>query len=160
MKKPPKNPAPKDNPVAETVSASLALCTCFKLRRATRRATQIYDRHLEPAGLRITQFGLLAQIQAADRLSMGELAERMGMDSSTLTRNLKPLESQGLVRVAADTADRRVRDVSLTPKGRDVFRRAAPKWREAQTQIDALLGFETRVALNGLLDLSVARLAE
>jgi DNA-binding MarR family transcriptional regulator len=149
-----------EGPAPEAVAGTLGLCTCSKLRRATRRATQIYDRHLEPVGLRVTQFGLLAQLYAADGLAMGALAERMGMDSSTLTRNLKPLETRGLVRVAADSGDRRVRAVRLTQEGRDAFRRAAPKWREAQARVDALLGFETRVALNGLLDLSAARLAE
>jgi DNA-binding MarR family transcriptional regulator len=143
----------------QRVAEAIALCTCSKLRRATRRATQIYDHHLAPAGLTITQYGLLAQICAADGLAMGVLAERMGMEASTLTRTLRPLEKDGIVRVAAGDGDRRVRAVWLTGKGREAFRRAVPKWRAAQAEIDALLGLETRTALNGLLDLSTARLA-
>ena len=150
---------PPDSPrTIEGSAAPLTLCTCFKLRRLTRRATQIYDRHLEPVGLRATQFSLLGQVYAAGGLAMGALAERMGMDPSTLTRNLRPLEKAGLVRIAPSQEDRRVRAVGVTAKGRETFRRAVPKWRAAQEEVDARLGFETRVALNGLLDLSAARL--
>jgi DNA-binding MarR family transcriptional regulator len=136
----------------------IAACTCLRLRRATRQATQLYDRALEPVELRITQFGLLAYVFAADRVGIGELAERMGMDATTLTRNLKPLEARGFLRVAVKEDDRRARTVQLTAAGREVFLRGMPLWRAAQVQLEALLGVETRVALDGLLDVSAARL--
>src|SRR3546814_11719452 len=71
-------------------------CTCFKLRRAARRVTQLYDRQLQPAGLRITQFGLLARLRA-EPLQMAALAERMGMDRTTLTCNPPSLDGLGSV---------------------------------------------------------------
>src|SRR3546814_20022664 len=71
-----------------------SVCTCFKLRRAARRVTQLYDRHLQPTGLRITQFGLLARLRV-EPLQMPALAERMGLYRTPLTRNLRPLERLG-----------------------------------------------------------------
>src|SRR3546814_19892764 len=71
-----------------------SVCTCFKLRRAARRVTQLYDRHLQPTGLRITQFGLLARLRV-EPLQMTALAERMGMDRTTFNRTLRPLGRDG-----------------------------------------------------------------
>ena len=76
---------------------AIAQCSCLRLRRTTRRVTQIYDRLLEPAGLTVNQFGLLARLYGANLrreiLPIGTLAERVGMDPTTLNRSLKPLEA-------------------------------------------------------------------
>ena len=82
----------------------------MRMRRATRRVTQLYDHALEPAGLTVTQFGLLAFLQGASLarsidLSVGTITEKLGMDPTTLTRNLKPLARKGLVRNTIDPAD-------------------------------------------------------
>jgi len=139
-------------------------CTCLRLRRTTRRITQIYDRFLEPAGLTINQFGLLARLYGAglrgETLTIGMLAERVGMDPTTLNRSLKPLAASGLVANGSDPADQRVRAVLITDDGIARLRDAVPLWRKAQAQIDNALGIDTTVALNGLLELSYARLPE
>ena len=135
-------------------------CTCLRLRRVTRRATQLYDEALLPTGLTISQFGLLAQLSARDGVSMNALAGRVGMDPTTLNRTLKPLEANGLVRSGVGEEDRRVRSVSLTKTGRAKLKQAIPHWRRAQAKVDKLLGSEMKVALNGLLDVSSARLNE
>jgi DNA-binding MarR family transcriptional regulator len=138
-------------------------CTCLRMRRATRRVTQIYDRTLEPAGLTVNQFGLLAHLYGASLQglagwSVGTLAERLGMDPTTLNRNLKPLEARGLVADAADPADGRVRLVRITGKGERELLRAIPLWQQAQARFATALGDRTTTALNGLLDRTVARL--
>jgi len=133
-------------------------CTCLRARRTTRKLTQIYDRALAPAGLTVNQFGLLANLDGQARLSIGALADLIGKHPSTLNRDLEPLEAQGLVADAADPADRRVRAVVLTRKGRAKLRKALPFWRRAQTQIEEALGVETTLALNGLLDLTSVKL--
>ena len=139
-------------------------CTCLRLRRTTRRITQIYDRFLEPAGLTINQFGLLARLYGAglrgETLTIGMLAERVGMDPTTLNRSLKPLAASGLVANGSNPADQRVRAVLITDDGIARLRDAVPLWRKAQAQIDNALGIDTTVALNGLLELSYARLPE
>jgi DNA-binding MarR family transcriptional regulator len=141
----------------------LSGCTCLRLRRAARQVTQIYDHLLEPAGITGAQLSLLAQLYRASRrpddgLSIGTLAERMVMDPTTLNRNLKPLAAQGLVKDGVDPQDRRVRFLLITEKGRLKLQKAVPLWRRAQAQVEQALGPEATVALNGLLDLSSARL--
>lgn len=140
-------------------------CTCLSARRAGRRLTQIYDDALRPAGLTVNQFGLLAKLYGASlagrpSLSMGALAERLGMDPTTLNRNLKPLGAQGLVADSADHEDRRVRAVFITTKGVAKLRKAVAFWRRAQTRVEAALGAEASQTLRSLLDLASAKLAK
>ena len=142
----------------------IAQCTCLRLRRTTRRVTQIYDRLLEPAGLTVNQFGLLARLYGVrlrqEHLPIGALAERLGMDPTTLNRSLKPLQTEGLIANASDPEDRRVRAVLITEQGVARLSQAVPLWRKAQAQIDEALGLSTGVALNGLLELSYRNLTE
>jgi DNA-binding MarR family transcriptional regulator len=141
----------------------VAGCTCLRLRRTTRRVTQVYDHLLEPTGLTVNQFGLLAHLYGVsvarpEGLAIGALAERIGTDPTTLNRSLKPLQALDLVSDAIHPRDRRVRTLSITSKGRGRLQRAVPFWREAQAQVEDALGVEAIVALNGLLDLSSAKL--
>ena len=142
----------------------IAQCSCLRLRRVTRRVTHIYDWLLEPAGLTVNQFGLLARLYGASQrgelLAMGALAERVGMDPTTLNRSLKPLEKAGFIANASNPDDRRVRAVTITEAGKDKLRGAVPHWRKAQMQIDGSLGLDATVALNGLLELSYQKLAQ
>ena len=133
-----------------------SLCTCFKLRRATRRVTQIYDRHLQPTGLRITQYGLLARLRGGP-LHMTELAERMGMDRTTLTRNLRPLERMGYLAIDPGE-DKRTRSVAITAAGRAAAAEALPYWKDAQASVRDALGTALTDDLHGLLDRAFAGL--
>jgi DNA-binding MarR family transcriptional regulator len=138
-------------------------CTCLRMRRVTRRVTQIYDHALARAGVTVNQFGLLAHLYGVTLagsvgLSIGALAERLGADPTTLNRTLKPLQDKGLVRDSLDPADGRVRLVQLTDKGRRELVKIMPLWRKAQAQVERGLGPKSMQALNELLDLSAARL--
>jgi DNA-binding MarR family transcriptional regulator len=135
----------------------ISACTCLKVRRTARRLTGIYDGLLEPTGLTINQFGLLAYLHGAKEagkanLSIGQLAERVGMDPTTLNRSLKPLAASGLVADALDPSDRRVRAVAITPAGRRRLAAAVPPWRKAQARVEAELSEASTRELNGLLD--------
>ena len=114
-------------------------CACFNLRKAARAVTQLYDDALKPAGVLATQFPLLATTARLERATVSELAEAMVMDRTTLTRNLRPLERDGLLRTEPGT-DRRVREVSLTKKGQKILFEAYPLWRQAQAQVARGLG--------------------
>jgi DNA-binding MarR family transcriptional regulator len=116
-------------------------CVCFNLRKAARAVTQLYDAHLRPSGLRATQLSLLVVLAAAGAITMTELADRLVMDRTTLTRNLKPLARDGLIRSAAGQ-DRRTRRLSLTAKGRAALTTALPLWDQAQRTMLARLGAE------------------
>jgi DNA-binding MarR family transcriptional regulator len=132
----------------------------MRLRKAARRISQIYDHHLEPTGVTITQFGVLASLVATDRTAIGPLAEQLCMDPTTLTRNLQPLHREGFVVIEPDRRDRRVRWVSLSDAGRQAFDRARPAWREAQNHVRKLIGEEETAALHDTLDVVLERIAE
>ena len=137
----------------------LSGCTCLRLRKASRRVSQIYDQYLQSHGLTITQYGLLAHLNRLDGISIGALAEKLIMDPTTLTRNLRPLERRQLIRLAADPRDRRSRRLHLTEQGRAAFIQARPAWVEAQRHIEAALGASEAPALHAALDHMLERLA-
>ncbi|QCK88447.1 MarR family transcriptional regulator [Phreatobacter aquaticus] len=139
--------------------ASPSACTCARVRKAARRVSQIYDQHIEPYGLTVTQFGILAQLRSLDGVSIGQLAERMVMDPTSLTRGLKPLERRGLVAQAPDPNDRRARRLTLTEEGRQALRAARPGWERAQAQVAAALGPVHLADLTDALDTALARLS-
>lgn len=121
--------------------SATAMCTSSNLRKAARAVTQFYDDALRDSGLKSTQFSLLAAAAMAGTAPINRLADEMAMDRTTLTRNLKPLEAEGLLKIVAG-ADRRVRNVTITPKGDAKLEMAAPMWRDAQTRMIDKLGDE------------------
>ncbi|MEH3145165.1 MAG: MarR family winged helix-turn-helix transcriptional regulator [Methylobacterium frigidaeris] len=127
-------------------------CSNAALRRATRRLGQLYDDALAPAGLKATQFGLLAQIRLLDQPSMGDLAAAMVMDLSALGHTLRPLARDGLVALTVDPRDRRSRRVAVTAAGEARFREAFRLWREVQARFERTFGAEKSALLRGLLD--------
>lgn len=135
---------------ATTAPTTPSVCTCFRLRRASRRVTQVYDHELASVGLTLNQYSILRRSEREPR-ALGELADELGMDRTTLTRNLSPLVDAGLVAtVRGDDARRRM--IGLTPAGRDRLARAKPHWRRAQDIIDAMLGDTGIERLHGDLD--------
>ena len=132
-------------------------CTCFVVRRAARHVTQIYDTHLAPTGLRTTQYSLLNALVTAGSCSLGHVAAQMGLDRTTLGRNLRPLERDGLVTIGIDPGDRRGRSVIVTPLGRAKLAHAEICWAEAQAAFEAHYGTAETRALHATLE-SVARL--
>ena len=114
-------------------------CLCFNLRKATRLLTQLYDAALRPSGLRVTQFSVLVAVNLGGAVSMNALADVLGVDRTTLTRNLKMLQGNGLVATATGS-DRRSRLVSLTDEGSRSLDDALQLWREAQRRAVEALG--------------------
>src|SRR6202044_4161162 len=96
---------------------SLEECTCLAVRQAARHITQFYDRHLASAGLRTTQFSILARLRRHGAMTINVLAEDMVMDRTTLGRNILPLERDGLIRIVPSAADRRAKELLLTKTG-------------------------------------------
>ncbi|RRN56555.1 MarR family transcriptional regulator [Pseudoxanthomonas sp. SGNA-20] len=124
-------------------------CTCFRLRRAARLVSQIYDHALAGAGLNVNQYSLLRHARTPQ--SLGTLAASLGMDRTTLSRNLQPLLRDGLVAEVRDEDPRR-RVLALTAAGRQRLARARPLWQRAQRRIDALLGSGPLGQLHAALD--------
>jgi DNA-binding MarR family transcriptional regulator len=131
----------------------------LRLRKASRRVSQIYDRYLASFGLTVTQYGVLGHVVSFDGISIGSLAEKLFMDPTTLTRNLSPLQRLNLVVVKPDRRDRRARRLHITPRGRKTFARAEPGWSRAQRHIERALGEVEAPALNAALDRVLEKLA-
>ncbi len=148
-------PKPDDNSRPKLMG-----CTCSRLRKVTRRVSQIYDRSLETSGLTVTQYALLAYLVAYDGISIGALAGKMVLDPTALTRALRPLERQGLVTLKPHRDDRRVRSLHLTAAGRRAFESAKPAWARAQRHIEAVIGELETPALHAALDRALERLAD
>jgi len=134
-------------------------CTCAMLRRTTRRVTRIYDRALRPVGLRLTQYSVLAHVARGQGLNITDLAGRLATDRSTLTRNLRPLERSGWIRIARG-ADPRQRAITLTGAGRAKYEQALPLWEAAERDFRRALGSDDVAALRGLLDRAYLRGSE
>jgi DNA-binding MarR family transcriptional regulator len=117
----------------------LRSCACHKVRMAARSVTRSYDQALRPTGLRATQLALLVAVATGEAPSIASLAELLGMDRSTLTRNLGPLESEGLVAIGRE-GWRRSRSLEITKKGRERLREALPLWRKAQDSLKGRVG--------------------
>ncbi len=116
---------------ARTVNVT---CADINLRRAARAVTQMYDRFLAASNLQVTQFSLLVACAVAGPAPITNLAEKLVMDRTTLARNLKPLTTRGLVKIA-NGDDRRVHVVALSDRGYAALAKALPLWQEAQTKI-------------------------
>jgi DNA-binding MarR family transcriptional regulator len=120
------------------------------MRKISRAVTQYYDNHLEPIGLRITQFTLLLEISTASVKSLSEIAENLIMDRTTLTRNLKPLQMAGYL-TSTSTTDKRSKAYVLTEKGQHALKEGIPLWQEAQDKIVNSFGsHEYKVLLSDL----------
>ena len=143
---------------APPLRLSPAECTCFRIRGAARRVTQIYSRHLAPTGLKISQFSLLGFVAAEGPISIGRLSDLLATDRTTLTRNLRPLLQGGLVE-RATSGDRRRHELLATPDGRALFKRALPLWGTAEQEVRAAMGTRLTADLHGALDRSMEKLA-
>jgi DNA-binding MarR family transcriptional regulator len=126
-------------------------CTGFGLRKAARALGRIYDEAMAPTGLRGTQFNLLVALALAGEAPVMKVADELGLDRTTLTRNLGPLERDGLVESVLDDADRRVRRVRLTERGHEALAAALPRWERTQRRVVSALGSKRwRELMDGL----------
>jgi DNA-binding MarR family transcriptional regulator len=126
-------------------------CTNLKLRQLDRVVTRHYDAHLSVAGLKNTQYSLLSHVAALGPIRPSDLAQRMGLDASTLTRNLQPLVSQGWLRLGPGD-DARSRLVEATKEGLAKRSEAKREWKRAQLALNAQLGAERVAALHSLIE--------
>jgi DNA-binding MarR family transcriptional regulator len=148
-----------DSPTVQAARASLP-CTAFKVRSLSRRITQLYDDTIAPSGLRSTQFSLLAHARrphGGTAPRVGELADALRMDRTTLTRNLRPLLAAGLI-VLDHGPDARSKAIRVTEAGEQAFRTARERWRIAQQRIRMIGGLAEVQHLEGLIDTMLARL--
>lgn len=132
-------------------------CTNLKLRQLGRIVTRHYDRYLSAVGLKNTQYAMLSHVVKLGPVRPSDLARRMQIEASTLTRNLQPMVAQGWLTVG-EGEDARSRLVVATPEGQQKRTQGQRAWKEAQLALNDLLGLERVLALHDLLDASIATL--
>lgn len=130
-------------------------CVCATFRKASRALTLLYDSYLRPAGLRVTQYSLLRNVLAREPVSVNRLAKATVTDRTTLTRNLRVLQQGGLIRIR-EGEDRRSREVTVTPRGREAVAKATPCWERAQAHVVERVGAEHWEILREELDMMIA----
>ena len=131
-------------------------CVCFNLRWVTRAVTQFYDAVMRWHGIRPTQGSILASLQARNSWNMAELSDWLGMERTTLVRNLRPLQRDGFVKTIGGGRGNRV-EVMITSKGRKQIEKLTPAWKSAQNAVVKTLGEKRWSTI--LSDLETAALA-
>lgn len=131
-------------------------CVCFNLRWVTRAVTQFYDAEMRRHGIRPTQGTILASLMSRKSWNMAELSDWLGMERTTLVRNLRPLQRDGLVQISGGGRGKLV-ELAITAKGRKQIEKLAPAWKSAQSAVVKTLGEKRWSAI--LSDLETAALA-
>ena len=123
-----------------------ASCFCLASRQAARRITRLYGSCMQQSGIRATQFTILSQLMLRGEMPIGKLASILGMERTTLTRNLTLLERQKWISIKAGD-DPRSRMIAITAQGRGMVRRGFPYWSKAQAEVGKMLGADGQAAL-------------
>lgn len=111
-----------------------AVCPAYNLAKALKATMRVFEEELRPAGVTSTQFGVLVNVAIAEPVTSNGLAERLGSDPSTVSRNMESLEQRNLV-TAEPGADRRTRLYRLTEEGRETLDQAVPRWKAARKRV-------------------------
>jgi DNA-binding MarR family transcriptional regulator len=129
-------------------------CFCLASRQAARKITRLYDGYMQGSGIRVTQFTILSQLMLRGEMPIGKLANILGMERTTLTRNLTLLEQRKWISIRTGD-DPRSRVIGITAQGRGIVRRGFPYWSEAQARVGKLLGADGEAALKILASRSL-----
>jgi DNA-binding MarR family transcriptional regulator len=144
------------NHVKDTRFVDCQHCLCLAARTAARGITSVYDEALRSYGLRATQFTTLATLIARGAMPLVSLAKSLGMDRTTMTRNLALLESKGWTQTRIDEDDARTHLISVTAKGRALAQKAVPAWESAQARIASKFGAADVAALHRLASTAIS----
>jgi DNA-binding MarR family transcriptional regulator len=136
---------------ATNADEAAIVCNCAQLRKAARRISRYYDQCLADTGLRATQFALLGHLKRRGDLKVSELAALIEADRATMGHNLRPLERDGLIKLARSKTDGRARVVTLTAAGRKAFAKGVEGWKHAQKTFERSFGASDAAALRAML---------
>ena len=117
-------------------------CLCLHVQRTARGLSRRFDVALRPLGLTAGQFSLLMALNRPEPPTMAPVATVLGVNRTTLTAALKPLEREGLVESLPDQQDQRARRLRITLKGRQLLADALPIWRREMAALTELLDGE------------------
>ena len=146
------------NMAKELDLSTMENCICFNLRWVTRAVTQFFDAEIRRHGIRPTQTPILGALRARSGLGMAELSDWLGMERTTLVRNLRPLQRDGLVRITGGGRGGRV-ELAITEKGRKALAKMLPAWRAAQDEVVRTLGKQRWSAIINDLEQAALKLS-
>ncbi len=126
-------------PPAEPPSLQPIQCVCTALKRAARIVGRAYDAGLAPAGVSVTQYAILANVQRYAPISQMRLATHLGLERTTLYRTVESLEGRGWL-TAAPTGEGVTKVLTLTPAGAQVLTRARRTWAQLQQAFEDTFG--------------------
>ena len=132
-------------------------CTDTKVRQLLRSIERDYEAELAPEGIQVTQYSLLARLMALGPQRPTDFAKLTRMQLSTLSRNLRPLQSAGWLKVQPGE-DGRSRLISVTPQGRAKMLQVRERWASAQAKLASKAGSSRLAALHRLIDEILASL--
>ena len=127
------------------------ICNCLAIRQAARHVSQFYDQCMAQTGLRTSQFSILARLRRIGPMTINVLARDLVMDRTTLGRNIRPLDREGLIEITPGSSDRRSKELHLTEAGADRLRAGLARWAEAQARFEAVFGAERASELRRLM---------
>ena len=117
----------------------ISTCINFNLKKAQRFLTKLYDSELKKVGIRSTQFSILGILCRRGTMTISKFSDFLTVERTTLTRNLRPLERDGLIKIQSGK-DKRNKEITITNKGKNVFAKAFPLWQQAQKRIKDEIG--------------------
>lgn len=129
------------------------------MRKSSRLITQFYEDRLSEVGLKSGQFSILRAVSFLKQTSNKELQRVLVLDQTTLSRNLKPLFRDGYLKLNADSNDARIKLISLTTTGNELYEKAEPIWQKAQDDLERKLGSDEVQNILTLADSFVKALA-
>lgn len=125
-------------------------CQCYKLRRAARKVTRVYDDALRSVGIKVNQCSVLITVSLMGPVSISNLADTLGMERTTVSRNLVPLEIAGFIKLQPGYG--RTRNVLITPEGKSIIKKAKPAWEKAQRQVLETISEPELASFNNTLE--------
>lgn len=148
--------APTKSPAADRIASE---CLAVRVRLLNRTVTGIYDAALRPLGMTVGQLNILVVVAKLGPVSPGEVARRLNMEKSTLSRNLDRMQGHGWIGVLSGESGRR-QALEIRSKGRKLLEKAVPLWDEAQADAKALLGQQGARSIHRVADTLWAQLAK
>lgn len=130
------------------VNENKSTCYCINLRRSAGILTDIYDKALAPCGMTVAQYCLLIHLHRMGNANITQWADQVGLERSTMVRNVRILEKNGWIQPAAG----RGRHFTLSPAGQERLTAAIPIWQQTQAAIEQQLGAEDAQALLRIAD--------
>ena len=130
-----------NKPITSMIDTIAKTCVAVRLRLLNRVITSFYDEALRPLGLKVSQLNILIVTAKLGLARPAQVCEILQLDTSTLSRNVKPLQAHGWLEVVPEE-DAHAQPFRLTAQGKRLVEKAVPAWQEAQRQATGLLGDE------------------